>query len=189
MRASKRVTLALSLLWLSGCADKAARPLPGREPYIALERDFQDFESWTKVDLSQRPAISETHASGEAHEYMSHRPQAGSKTFPVGTILVKTVKSSAAVAGEDEREIGAPRTDIFAMVKRGGGYNARGALGWEWFELRRRADDSLGIVWRGVNPPSGEGYGGDPMGGCNGCHQMAIKNDYVHASALKLSDI
>jgi hypothetical protein len=72
------------------------------------------------------------------------------------------------------------------MVKRGGGYNPHGSVGWEWFELRRRDDGSLGILWRGINPPDGEGYGGDAQGGCNDCHRKATPNDYVHASALTL---
>jgi hypothetical protein len=176
----------------AGCRQQPKRELPGREPYIALERDFQDFESWTKVDLSHRPAVGATHAAGEAHEYINQMPPAGAKTFPVGTILVKTVKAQpkaegkADAAGEPEHD---PRTHVFAMVKRGAGYNHSGSPGWEWFELRRREDDSLGIVWRGINPPNSEGYLGDPAGGCNSCHQMAIKNDYVHATALALTKI
>lgn len=179
--------LALAVLFSPGCAEHQPRALPTREPFIALERDFQGFESWHKVDLSKRPAVSEAHASGEAHEWVSHLPPPGSKAFPVGTIFVKTVKSNHA---PDPAKKDAPSgNDIFAMVKRGGGYNGRGAPGWEWFELRRREDDSLGIVWRGVNPPNGEGYAGDPLGGCNGCHQMAIENDYVHATALTLTSL
>ncbi len=179
---------ALGVLALAACNGAEARPFAGREPFIALERDFQDFESWAKVDLAQRPAVSETHASGDAHEYVSQLPARGSKGFSVGTILVKTVKSNHREQDEAAKKVG-NGTDIFAMVKRGGGYNGRGAPGWEWFELRRRDDDSLGIVWRGVNPPSGEGYGGDPMGGCNGCHQMAVGNDYVHALSLNLAKL
>lgn len=158
------------------CAEYEPRTLPTREPFIALERDFQDYQRWPEVDLAHRPAVSDAHASEDAREWVSHLPPPGSKTFPVGTIFVKTVKSSHASV-----------RDIFAMVKRGGGYNQRGALGWEWFELRQREDDTLGIVWRGVNPPTGEGYSGDPLGGCNGCHQMAVKNDYVHAAPITLA--
>lgn len=175
----RRITAAALLL--AGCAEPSSRSLPTREPFIALERDFQDFQRWPKVDLSQRSPTSEAHGAGEAEEWVNHLPAPGSKVFPVGTMFVKTVKSGHAPrAGESARD------DVFAMVKRGGGYNQRGAPGWEWFELRRREDDTLGIVWRGVNPPSGEGYSGDPLGGCNGCHQMAIKNDYVHAAAMTL---
>lgn len=169
----KRFLIAFALL---GCQARAAEPERSlAAPFIALERDFQDFERWPKIDLSNRPRLSETHAAGDAHEYINRQPPSGATSFPIGTILVKSVSK------------GAREQDIFAMVKRGGGYNAQGSPGWEWFELRRRPDDSLGIVWRGVNPPSGEGYSGDPMGGCNGCHQMATNNDYVLAEALSLA--
>jgi len=42
------------------------------------------------------------------------------------------------------------------------------------------------IVWRGVNAPDGENYAGDPLGGCNSCHQLAAKNDYVKTPTLAL---
>jgi len=169
---------------------RSQRLLPAAAPFIALERDFQDFEHWEKVDLSQRPAIGSTHLAGEAHEYINQMPKPGSKTFPVGTILVKTVEAEPPQdAKADDATAREKRTDVFAMVKRGGGYNLDGSPEWEWFELRPRPDGSLGIVWRGLNPPSGEGYGGDPSGGCNSCHQMAVKNDYVHALSLQLSKI
>ena len=168
----------LAALALLGCQARAADPArPAREPFVAMERDFQSFERWPKIDLSNRPQHSETHAAGDAHEYVNRMPPAGSTTFPVGTILVKSVSK------------GSQQQDIFAMVKRGAGYNPQGSPGWEWFELRRRPDETLGIVWRGVNPPNGEGYSGDPMGGCNGCHQMATKNDYVLAEALSLTKL
>ena len=76
---------------------------------------------------------------------------------------------------------------LFAMVKRGGDYNAQGARGWEWFELRERDEGSIGIVWRGTNAPTGEHYGGDPSGGCNNCHDLALKNDYVRSRSVKLA--
>ena len=168
----------------SGCREHG-RALPAKEPFIALERDFQGFETWTKVNLTERPALGSAHAAGDAHEYINQMPSAGASAFPVGTILVKTMKSERQPAGA-----GAARaTDVFAMVKRGAGYNAKGTPDWEWFELRPRADKTLGIVWRGVNPPDGEGYGRDVSGGCNGCHQQAAKNDYVHALALTLAKI
>ncbi|HEY6078886.1 MAG TPA: hypothetical protein VIW29_08785 [Polyangiaceae bacterium] len=184
---------ALALTVLGGCQMLGLeRDEPVREPFIALERDFQRFESWHQIDLAQRPAIGETHQAGEAREFINRMPAPGSKTFPVGTILMKTVKPTAAgaVAGDaakaEDGKAAKRGDDIFAMVKRGGGYNPHGSVGWEWFELRRRDDGTLGILWRGVNPPDGEGYGRDAQGGCNDCHRKATPNDYVHASALTL---
>lgn len=190
VRRGLTLVAALSLLGVGGCRESAQRAFPAREPFIALERDFQGFEGWTKVNLAARPAQGDAHGAGDAQEYINQLPPAGSRSFPAGTILVKTMKSerrpAAAGAGG-----GAPvdGTDVFAMVKRGAGYNPKGSAGWEWFELRVRADRSFGIVWRGVNPPDGEGYGRDASGGCNSCHQQASKNDFVQAPALTLSEI
>jgi hypothetical protein len=164
--------LWLSVLGASACTGHAEQSLADtREPFIALERNFQGFQGWARVDLSDRPEQGTTHLAGETHEYVNSPPQQGAKAFPVGTIFVKTVENKK-------------KSDIFAMVKRGNGFNASGASGWEWFGLRTRPDGSVAIVWRGVNAPDGESYGGDPLGGCNGCHGAAAKNDHVHAYSL-----
>jgi hypothetical protein len=57
------------------------------------------------------------------------------------------------------------------MVRRGGTYN-RQLPGWEWFEITPVDDHRSHIVWRGVGPPKGEEYGGDPNGSCNTCHAV-----------------
>ncbi|HYQ26497.1 MAG TPA: hypothetical protein VER04_04735 [Polyangiaceae bacterium] len=164
----------LPFTWLAACAcsrhtEQSLSDV--REPFIALERNFQGFKDWARVELADRPEQGNTHLAGETYEYLNAAPQAGAKAFPVGTIFVKTVESKK-------------KSDIFAMVKRGKGFNGSGAAGWEWFGLRARADGSVAIVWRGVNAPDGESYGGDPLGGCNGCHGAAAKNDHVHAFSL-----
>jgi hypothetical protein len=41
-------------------------------------------------------------------------------------------------------------------------------------------------VWRGLNAPAGESYGGDPFGGCNACHELAAANDYVRSPLVQL---
>ena len=159
----------LTVLAVSACARHTEQSLADvREPFIALERNFQGFQDWARVDLPDRPEQGNTHLAGETHEYINAAPARGTKVFPVGTIFVKTVESKK-------------KSDIFAMVKRGNGFNASG---WEWFGLRARTDGSVAIVWRGVNAPDGEAYGGDPLGGCNGCHGAAAKNDSVHAYSL-----
>jgi len=164
--------LPLTVAFTSACSNHTDPPLGGaHEPLIALERDFQGFYDWSRVDLGDRPEQGTSHVAGETHEYINRPPPQGAKAFPVGTIFVKTVDSQK-------------KSDIFAMVKRGGGFNASGAVGWEWFGLRKRGDGSVAIVWRGVNAPDGESYGGDPLGGCNGCHGAAVKNDHVHAYSL-----
>jgi hypothetical protein len=162
---------------LATCSNTQSETAPrGLGSFIALERDFQGFRSWIAIDLPERGPQGITHVAGQRREYLSRRPAAGSSAFPVGTILVKELLTAAPEGHQ-----------IFAMVKRGGTYNQSGAPGWEWFELRERDDRSVGIVWRGLSAPDGESYGGDPLGTCSNCHQMAKKNDYVRASALALS--
>jgi hypothetical protein len=72
------------------------------------------------------------------------------------------------------------------MTKRGGNYNVKGPLGWEWFEL-----EGLGraptILWHGVGPADGKTYGGDPNNGCNGCHGAAADHDGVLSEVLQFS--
>jgi hypothetical protein len=176
----------VSLITLLGCDREPPVSLPRAEPFIALERDFQGLEDWHQIDLPEREAQGVTHLAGDAVEYVNQVPRPGQKSFPVGTILVKRMTS------------GERKNDMFAMVKRGGGFNAAGAHGWEWFELVRREDDSIGIKWRGIDAPFGESYSqtadsskeeGDPMGGCNGCHEMATKNDFVLTAELTLSKL
>jgi hypothetical protein len=149
---------------------------PPLRSFLALERDFQGFRGWTAIDLPERGPQGITHVAGKRREYVNRRPPSGLSAFPVGTILVKELLSDAPEGHQ-----------IFAMVKRGGSYNAVGAPGWEWFELRERDDKSVGIVWRGLSAPDGESYGGDPLGTCSNCHQMAKKNDFVRATSLALA--
>jgi hypothetical protein len=163
---------------MSGCGKKVEpHDLPRPAPFIAFERDFQGFRDWIEVELPKVEAQGVTHTEGEASEYINALPAAGKASFPVGTIIVKEVEN-------EEKKT----HKVFAMVKRGADYNQRGAPGWEWFELKQRADDSFAIAWRGINAPDGESYAGDPLGGCNSCHQLAAKNDYVKTATLRLQE-
>jgi hypothetical protein len=107
-------------------------------------------------------------------EYLNQVPDPDATEFPLSTIIVKE-----ALASDDS-------STVFARVKRGGGYNT-GAPGWEWFELQSLDDERDGaiIVWRGVGPPAGEAYGGDPNG-CNVCHSACADNDGVCSPPLVL---
>jgi hypothetical protein len=149
--------------------------LPKAEPFIAFERDFQDFRAWAEIEMPKVQAQGVTHTEGEARQWINGRPPPTATSFPVGTAIVKEVTDPAKKTRQ-----------IFAMVKRGAAYNRSGARGWEWFELRERSDESIAIVWRGVNAPDGESYAGDPLGGCNSCHELAVKNDYVKTPTLVL---
>ena len=125
----------------------------------------------------QRPRTARLKAftlNGPMTVYWNRSPPSGSDEFPLGTIIVK------------QNDPGATTPQIFAMVKREGGYNASGAKGWEFFELQAADDQSVVILWRGVGPPVGESYGSDPNT-CNNCHSQAGANDFVWSSALQLS--
>ena len=176
----KRVLLGSGLLLsgiLAACAPVDSTPAtdePIGDTFLAVDSSFAGFRTWEKFTIP--PGVNGSiHTAGARTEYLNKAPPPGSTTFPVGTIIVKE--------SDDE-----PLLDrqIFARVKRGGGYNSKGALGWEWFELKNVDEQNATRIWRGVGPPVGEKYGGDPDGGCNGCHGVATANDFVLSDALQL---
>lgn len=183
-RAAHRV-LAGALL-LTGCLD---HELPeqdssdNRDVFIALQRDFRDFRDWMQFEL--RTAVMHAGVSGPVFAYLNELPPVDASEFPVGTIFVKTV------------QIG-PATEwtVHAMVKRGGGFNAQGALGWEYVDLAINEDDTPVIMWRGEKPPTDHGYenllggGADPAleVDCNGCH-TGSDEDAILSDALALDEL
>lgn len=170
----KRALLALVVL--AGCGGDGDANEPSA--FVAFERDFQGFHAWRSFPLPMGSAQGMAHLDGMRTDYVDKLPPAGAKAFPVGTIIVKELANGDL-----------PDRQVFAMVKRGGGYNDTGARGWEWFELRNRRDGSVAIVWQGVGPPSSESYGGDPAGGCNECHGHAAANDFVQSAPLMLGAV
>lgn len=181
-----RLLVFCSSCCVVACAERPPqrRDLPERAVFIALERDFEGFEHWGSVRIAEAKAAGETHPAGEHRVYVNALPAEGSTSFPVGTMMVKRASAKVGIATSDAGA--AEREQYFAMVKRGGGFNAQGARGWEWFELKARADGTVGIAWRGLGAPTGESYGGDALGSCNSCHEMDVANDYVKSAALKL---
>jgi len=174
----KRVLMGTGLLLsgiLAACApvESSTDPEPDSGP-IAFASSFKDFRTWEKFPIAPGPNGT-IHTAGARTEYLNKAPPSGSASFPVGTIIVKESDSEPLV----DRQ-------IFARVKRGGAYNVNGAAGWEWFELANVDAGQVTIIWRGVGPPVGEKYGGDPNGGCNGCHGAAKDNDFVLTEALLL---
>ena len=179
------IRFALSLFALclfGGCLDHELPPDDGTpDSFIALQRDFGGYAGWMQYDLGD--AVIEGHPLGHRVMNVSRLPDPGAKTFPVGTTIVKTIE-----AGERKDWI------MHAMVKRGGDYNARGAHGWEWFELKLATNDTPVIIWRGEQPPNGERYGclmtacDETAPDCNQCHEAAATNDFVLADALRLDD-
>jgi len=158
-----------------GCSSKDADASDaGTQTYLAFASNFEGYEDWPHAPATADGAASGVHALGPMTVYWNQTPPHGSTEFPVGTIIVK------------QTDPGVTPAQVFAMVKRGGNYNASGARDWEWFELEVTGGDVVRILWRGVGPPNGETYGGDPTT-CNTCHQQASGNDYVWSSALQFA--
>ena len=186
----RRVFATLVAVAVLACGSSGG-PSSSGETFLAFGATFAGYEGWEKFDLAgpespEDGGIPIANGCAIGHDTSTHRvgflnkrPPAGSSEFPVGTIIVKEMqKPSTPESG----------WQVFAMVKRGGGYNTAGAKNWEWFEIKK--DPKLPtIVWRGIGPPTGEGYGSPACGGCNGCHGAAAKNDYVASPALSLEKL
>jgi hypothetical protein len=164
---------ALASLTLGGCGGGGDDGPPGPS-FIAYAKDFQGFEKWPSETFDDPNAAGATHVAGLRTIYLNHAPPAGATEFPLGTIIVKQTSDGK----------------IFAQVKRGGGYNLKGAKNWEWFEIAENATGVVYIQWGATFPPAGEAYGGDPSG-CNSCHMLgeALTNDYVIAPGLSLKGL
>lgn len=166
----------------SGTDTADAAPMEG---VMAYGPAFRDFHSWYSVpgvgpaDAGSGVAVAVAdggiHTVGPLVSYINHRPPSGSTSFPIGTIIVKEVNAGDFTSRQ-----------IFAMVKRGDGFNSAGAVDWEWYELRNIDADNVLVVWFGNGPPSGEMYGGNPAT-CNDCHEGAKANDYVWTTGFQLS--
>ena len=177
------LVLAFGLLSPSGCLDDEMDPAlagGGGATFIALERDFQSFLSWSRTQVGDAEVVG-GHDAGPRFAYVSTPPVAGK--FPVGAMIAKTV------------ETGDPTTwSIHAKAKRGGAFNPQGAIGWEWFELRIVVANEVTILWRGAQPPKDHGYESLPglgatsamEGDCNTCHAAAAGTDYVLSPVLDM---
>lgn len=164
----------------------AGSPHDAGEPtrHIAMMRDFVDFTAWDRypVEGAMLPAGA---VAGPTYIYVNRAVPRDRTTWPVGTVLIKVVESAP------EREA----WTMHAMVKRGGGFNADGAAGWEYFELQFEAgEEHASTLWRGPAPPTGHGYGqaGQDAGTtdaplvCNDCHAAEPAIDGVLTPALAL---
>ena len=154
-------------LALSACATD--EPPATGDSFLAFSSSFEGFRAWPSFhsDGPVDDGSVDPQALGARMLFINEPPPAGTTEYPIGTIIVEA------------RETGA--LNVFAKVKRGGGYNRGGARDWEWFEL---VEDPVRIVWRGLGPPNGESYGGDPNA-CNSCHATCGSgHDLVCASQL-----
>ncbi len=165
----------------SGCPfwpDHDAPGDDGADLFLAQNADFAALASWPSI--TETGVIDGGHVATPRTIRISALPGPDASSFAAGTIIVK----EGVVDDGDE---------IHAMVKRGGGFNASGARGWEFFELQRATDGTPLIAWRGEEPPEGEGYGcvsgsctTTTTTSCNACHGSAFDNDFVLSPALTL---
>jgi hypothetical protein len=163
------IGLVLTVAAAAACGGTSDGTLPGGT--VPYARDFEGFESWQSETIETTTESGSTHVSGSRTIYINHMPDPAATTFDDGTLIVKRTTADG---------------KLFARAKRGGDFNLRGAVGWEWLELEERPT-GLVIRWRGLGPPKGEMYGGDPNGGCNLCHKLAVTNDYVLTPGFRLA--
>ena len=154
----------LLTICLLGCT---TAPTDGE--FVVQDSDFDGLETWQHWSIAAT-APGSFHTTGPRIVYLNRKPPADATVFPVGTILVKTLENGSG--------------DTFAMVKRGGDYNADWARGWEWLEITKTSGQWR-IVWRGDTPPEGAGYAEEGVS-CNLCHAMARTHDWVQSKVLKL---
>jgi hypothetical protein len=170
-----RVALAAGALAagaLAGCGSGASEG-DAPDSFLAFSSTFAPFRTWTSTHSDGPPddGTFSPDVLGPRTQYINKLPPRGATEFPIGTVIVEAREN------QDMK--------IFAAVKRGAAFNTGGATGWEWFELQ---DQPVVIVWRGVGPPAGEMYGGDPDGGCNSCHAACgARNDFICSPRLQLA--
>ena len=174
----------LALALGGGCAPPS--PPPGYVPppkLAASEADFEGFRTWERIPL-EAPTLPTQAIPGPAFTYVNRRPEPGSRRWPVGSILVKTVEPSA-----DPRD-----WTVHAMVKRSERFNPGGSVGWEFFGLQLDAHGVPTILWRSDGYGAGHTYGaraGSELGerelSCNDCHALHWESDAVLTPALSLA--
>jgi hypothetical protein len=178
---------ALAAVGGSACLDDKGAEVPDGGPptvFIAQTEDFMNYEDWT--------SFNEDDAHGEGAgtttvflKYVYEMPPRGATSFPVGTIVVKTMQATDG-----------SMFSIHAMAKRGNGFNSGGARGWEFFELALSPQGVPFYLWRGVNPPTGDQYrailsknnveASTPELKCNDCHASSNFRDGTSGHVAEL---
>jgi hypothetical protein len=157
---------ALVLFSVAGCAMEEAAP-PVTEPFIVLDRDLAGFRGWMVFDLDVSPLVPHDTLAAPRRIYSNVVPPPPTEPFPVGAILVKTVEEATYA-----------EWSVHAMVKRGGGFNAQGAVGWEFFDVHMTDDAVPVISWRGIGDTT-DPCGYHDMMSCNACHGVIPSSDHI----------
>ena len=173
LRAPRHAIAAAAVVLAAGCGGSGTSSGDAPATFLAFSSTFESFRSWTSFHSDGPPDDGSVTPDvlGPRTQYINKLPPHGATEFPVGTVIVEARENAS--------------QKIFAAVKRGGGFNVGGATNWEWFELQ---GSPVVIVWRGVGPPAGDTYGGDPNGGCNSCHmKCGASNDFICSPRFALS--
>jgi hypothetical protein len=165
----------------TGCSTPAATSDSGVLGPPPLASDFSCFRNWSSTPGVGPPGAPDPSGvtdggihAGPMTTFINMKPPHGSTSFPVGTIIVK-----------EQNDPPLTQRQIFAMVKRGGGFNPNGAVNWEFFELQNIDSCNVSIVWSRI-PINSDPYASNPEV-CDDCHVLAKSNDYVWTTGLTLS--
>ena len=159
------LALRICLLSSSGCLDDEMDPaLAGGSgaTFIALERDFQSFLSWSRTQVGDAEVVG-GHAAGPRFAYVSTPPVDGK--FPVGAMIAKTVEVgdpstwSIHAQGQARRRLQSVGRDRLGMVR----------------AAHRRGND-VTILWRGAQPPKDHGYESLPGLGATTRHGRRLQH-------------
>jgi hypothetical protein len=164
-----KTALALALLFSATACGGGKRADSGDAGmFVAVDGDFAGFQSWFGGVLPSDVLDGNVYPPGTRFGFVNHRVPPGTKAYPPGTVIVKAIESPA----------GDPtQWHVFAFAKRGGDFNAAGAIGWEFFLLRLDAGGTPTITSRGL-APANDGFDMDTLsytpggaaGSCNICH-------------------
>ncbi len=174
---------AIAVFALGGCAPDDPAGTDAGE-WAPVPSDCTSYETtWTSFDLGGDDAgASDVDACAHVLDvprtaYMNKTPAHGSTSFPVGTMIIKEIRTTPD-----------PSTwQVFAMAKVGGNFDpGSGCVGWEWYGLDPPdGGGTCHFQWSGTQPATSETYAS--CGPCATCHSAAQNNDCVIAPELSLS--
>ena len=169
----------MMLAGAGGCgASPPADEGDGSATFVAQNIDFKGFDTWQSLSFDNPNPGGATHVAGKRTVFINHLPPPGATAFPVGTIIVK-----------ETQQVDPTTRDVIARAKRGGTFNAEGATGWEWWELKNTAEGKVTMLWRGVAPPVGAcSYLTSLGGNCQLCHSGGTDGETVLTPALSLAN-
>ena len=122
--------LAVSLLSCAG-KDPGTSNAAETSTFLPNLSDFADFHTWPSFPAGNDAIADSIHLVGPRRVYINKLPKPGSTEFAAGTIIVKETQQDDVTA-----------RDVIARAKRGGTFNAEGAVGWEWWELKNTANQA-----------------------------------------------